>query len=259
MARPGANQGSSGRSLAAPAASVRVEQLARRMQDTRPAACADATRAALSRSGRRPALPVEPGIEHPASPRARLRSRPAPPRPARRRGRRPGRSRRRPPPPAPPTAATPRRTRATASSLPARSSVTLTTTAALPSLTLTSATTPEPSSFLIASAVPRSSLAGTPSSVRAAKRMLAHLLEAVAPPSLPPTASLRRRSAASRSSRRRSSSSASSRAGRSAGGDLEALRQALQQIVLAAGLLEGQLAGHRLDPADAGRDGALGR
>ena len=104
--------------------------------------------------------------------------------------------------------------------LPARSSVTLTTTAALPSLTLTSATTPEPSSFLIASAVPRSSLAGTPSSVRAANLISPTCLKPLPEPPPPPTAILRRSSAASRSSRRRSSTSASSRAGSSAGATL---------------------------------------
>ena len=46
--------------------------------------------------------------------------------------------------------------------------------------------------------------------------------------------------------------------GRQVGGrHLQALRQALQQVVLAARLVEGELAGHRLDPADAGRDRAL--
>ena len=46
--------------------------------------------------------------------------------------------------------------------------------------------------------------------------------------------------------------------GQFGGGDLEALGQALQQVVLASGLVVGELAGHRLDPADAGGDGTLG-
>ena len=134
--------------------------------------------------------------------------------------------------------------------------MTLTTTAALPSLTLTSATTPEPSSCLIASAVPRSSLAGTPSSVRAAKRISptclkplprgapAHgeLAAQVGRLALQPPALLDQRLEPRRQLGRR---------------HLQALRQALQQVVLAARLLVGELAGHRLDPADAGRDRAL--
>ena len=134
------------------------------MRSTPVASATEAPRrpgAANRAKDRAPRLAAEPGLDRGQRRRgaAHLRGH----RPARNRaGRR--RRRRRPP-------TTPRLTRSTASMLPARSSVTLTTTAALPSLTLTSATTPEPSSCLIASAVPRSSLAGTPSSVRAAKRI----------------------------------------------------------------------------------------
>ena len=165
----------------------------------------------------------------------------------------------RPPPPCPPSAATAALTRSTALNWPARSSVTPTATLARPSLTATSAATPEPTRCFIVSTVERKSLGSSlprPGQGTCGRRCPRALRR---PPCAdpPPIASAFFASASSRSSRLRSSTSAAIRAGTSSGDALQRRRRLAQLHVAVAEPLARRLPRQRLDPANARRHRAF--
>src|SRR5665213_2934987 len=170
----------------------------------------------------------------------------------------------RPPPPLPPKAAAPSLTSSTASKRVTRSSVTPRISAASNSPRATNATMPEPRSRFIASTRLFSSLAGTPSSARAAnltppKSLAPPPWSWRGPPSLDPaSAAARRASDKSRSSFLRSSKSAASRAGNSPDAVLSRGCRLAQQVFLAGDEAFRRGAGQRLDAPHARGDRAFG-